>query len=352
MTGVRPTQPTIVDHGSPVQPVLDSMQRFLAQRQQKIQNEMRVRQMEIQEQQLAMQGLSQRALERERKMNRVMQLMDMLGPSVLEDPEVQRLSEEGGFKPQGVLKKWNDRNKAAETQLKQARSILLQNVPAPMQKGMQVFFNALDAGFGQDAATTAMRETFKQNPLDEATLAHLAKEWPHLFGPGAGIPVEDAIAQLVQLRAEQASMYAQFGPGWKRHLDSEIAKMRLYIMQQQLPQLINNVKGNVSPSQRLSAALAYYHFFRRDLDENKVAYGGRFLDTQFPPLEEGGSPRAWYQLSPTEQIAVLYGPEIAQTWAGLPAFFQQLGGFDQYGVDPMDFEDQGSLPTEGTQVPF
>lgn len=311
-----------------------SIQQLMALMEKRRADAQRQQQMELQQQQIELQGLSQRSLERERVTNRALQLMDALGPDVLEDPSVQNLLKEGGINPKSIKQRYDQGIQEKQDQMTFFRTTLSNLVPQGMQKGINVFFGALDAGFGQDAATTAMRETFKANPPSKEQISRLAEEWPELFGPNAGIPFENAMEELVKIRAEEASIRVQYGPGWSRKIDTDLAAKRLEIADRQLAKAVRDATGDVLPSQRLRAALEFYNFFRRDLDDNRTAYDMRYgRGTTY-----GTEKLRWQALSDPEKLQILYGREIAGLWRGLPKMFDELGGLSQYGLSLEDLD--------------
>jgi hypothetical protein len=317
--------PIVIKQRSLAEQIQPGVEMLLQTLQQRRQQAMRQQQLAIQQQQLALQGLSMRAQERERVTQRAFELMDMLGPDILQDPQVAAMLDEGVGQgaSKSIMKRWEARNKEQEDALTVARQALQTSVPQSMSKGMDIFFKSIDAGLGQDAATTAMREAFKQNPPNEQELARLAREWPELFGPDAGIPYEDAMTELVALRAEEASIRAQFGPGWRGFLDAEIKKTRLALNQSNLAEIIEGKDTSVTASQRMSAAMGVYRILSQDLAENELLYNMQFSGKTF-------NGKTWRRLSSSEKIRVLYGARMGEVWDALPTVYTELGGLEEF----------------------
>ena len=177
-----------------------------------------------------------------------------------------------------------------------AEKALLDSLTPETRPGVSNFLQGIEAGLGQEAATALMRQTFEgqAQEMSPERLAALAEEIPDLFGPDAGITTAEGLEQLVGIRREQAEIAGQFGPGFKRRIDTELAQLRL---REDLREEARNVTGQVTEETRVRAALRLSQFVENDLDTNRAAYQLRFP--------------GFFQLSQIEKIAKVYGRNSA-----------------------------------------
>ena len=266
-------------------PILQQLQfnRVRAQQQE---------QLEIQKQQQELQQLLQRQTQQQRASQQFFQLLDVFGPDVLEDPMVAQRVVEAGLNPKTLLRGFKEREKTAAKQRGVAEKAFLDSLTPETRPGVNAFLQGTAAGLGQDAATALMRQVFEgqAEQITPERLTALATEFPALFGPDAGISTAEAMEQLVGIRREQAEITAQFGPGFKRRIDTELAQLRL---REDLRDEARNITGKVDETTRVRAALRLSQFVENDLDSNRAAYNLRFP--------------GFFKLSRIGKIARVYG---------------------------------------------
>lgn len=211
---------------------------------------------QLQQQQLQLQALSQRQAQRNQVTGRMLQLMQLLGPEILEDPTVAQSLDAAGLKASSLLKTFRDQRaiaaKQREQQVATVRETLTQSVPDELRPGLTVAFNALNAGMSQDNAGWLMRAVFEHQAtqIDPERRAELAAEFPMLFGERSGLSTSEGMEQLARIRGLQAEVKAGVGPEARRQVLNALSEIRRGILQQQRDLQSSDL------NRRLRAALA------------------------------------------------------------------------------------------------
>ena len=312
--------PTVTQIPGGLEPLQQGLAQLIQALQFKQQRAQQQQYIDLQQQQLEMQEISQRSLERERVTGRALQLVNLFGPSVMDDPSVQTLLEEGGVNPKSVMQQYKQNQQKLQQQTATQRKTAIKNAPAELQGGLQLFFETLDAGLGQEAATTAMQQSFEGEAaqLDPEKVSAVAQRFPALFAANSGLSVPEAMEAAAKISVQMVEQGIPNTAAYGRVIDQDIAQLRLQILQTQYPQLILEAGGQVSPSQRLSAALAFQRIISQDLQDNRISYSMRF------------GPE-WLQLNTEQQLGKLYpGSPIPRAWKQLPRILAQHGLADLF----------------------
>ncbi|KKL07170.1 hypothetical protein LCGC14_2588700 [marine sediment metagenome] len=290
------TAPIIIRRKGPGQSIQESFSPILQQLQFDRVRAQQREQLDIQRQNLELQQLQQRETAKQRTSQRFFQLMDAFGPDVLSDPMVAQQVTELGLDPKTLLRGHKERQRTAEKQRGVAEKAFLDSLTPETRPGVTAFLSGLQSGLGQEASTALMRQVFEgqAEEISPERLEKLATEFPDLFGPDAGITAAEGLEQLVGIRREQAEITGQFGPGFKRRIDTELQQLRL---REDLREETRNILGKVTEETRVRAALRLSQFVENDLDTNRAAYQLRFP--------------GFFQLSQIEKIAKVYGRNSA-----------------------------------------
>ena len=267
-----------------------------------------------QETQLEMQQAAADFRERQANLDTAFELIKGFGPEIIEDEAVQGFFEENGIDPKAIKRRFDQAEKDRTDELNIRRDLTLRSVPKGMEKGVDVFFKALNSGAGQEAATALMREAFARSEaeMDPEVKAKLAVDFPHLFGPEAGIPFADAVSELVTIRSLQAQLKTGVGQEVSRQLNNELARLKLRMDELKLAEVINN-KG-LTPSQKLQAALALERIVSGTIEDPLISVS---MINRFPN---------WMSMSPQQKITALYGGQVAKAVRELPGLLAEIQG--------------------------
>ena len=177
-----------------ISPLLQQMQ---AQKQQQFQQQ----QLELQEEQLEMQGLAQRSSQRNAAITRGVQLMQTLGPGILDDEKFQGMMAEAGVDAKS-LKKTYDSNLRDEENVRGAQQAsLIASLPDFMRTATKASLDVLNAGGGREQAFATYSSVLNAQELDPEKLQDLRDAAPSEI---ATLPRDEFLQAYAKIQTEEA----------------------------------------------------------------------------------------------------------------------------------------------------
>ena len=279
-----PTPPVVIQQQGFGQAVQQGLAPLLQALQVRQQDQRRQQQLGIQQQQVELQKLSQRSLERERVIDRVMQFADMFGPDILEDPQLAAQLEEAGIKPATILKRHKAKQKQEQDAIKVQREALTGAFPARLRPALKTSLALMDQGAPAGQVSQAF-SMLAAEAIDEETLAAINLEFPIL----ADLPPEQRLEAFASLKLTQARAKLGVGKEATEALDRQLKETNL-----ELRKLDLELRRKRDPD--LSTALRVLSLIENSMDLTTISLKGLIGEPQDVIVRELHGPaglRAW-----------------------------------------------------------
>ncbi len=238
MTGPVIRLPSV---GEEISQGLAPLLNALMQRQQLQQQQ---QQLDMQKQQAEQQRLAQESLERQRVSSRALQLMEAIGPDVLQDESVQQLLAQAGVDPKGILKQYEQRQKVAQ----QADDAFIAGLPPDIQPGLKLALGAVRSGVISKDDAFDFASQVNAGTIKPETDARILREFPEF----AQLTPRERLKAYTEMQVGIAQARRGIGPEAKRQHDAQMAEARLEVARLRVE--LQQARG--TPSKALQAAMA------------------------------------------------------------------------------------------------
>jgi len=295
------TSPVVIQQpgfGEQIQQGLAPLMRALQVQQQQAAQQ---QQLALQQQQEERLSLAQRTQARNQAQGQFLELMKAIGPTVLDDPQVQEQITQAGLTPQGIKKAYDQQQKSATEQQQAMLDAALQGVPDNLRK-IVTSASQLAPVLGKEGASMFMREAIDRLGVAKPEeIAQLKARFPDFFA--AGVPESEAVTAAVEASIGIAQAKQGLGPGAEAALRRQLLQLRSDILRQQL------ALKDKDPDKRLQAALA--------------------LQRQIQPVVSDIIQMGILGLtgkSMSERVEAIWGPEVRRIYDSLPQTISKAGG--------------------------
>lgn len=189
-----------------------------------------VEQQKLQQQQesLELRQVAQASQERERLVGRALDFVKLFGEDILEEPSIATALEEGGIKPQSVLRRFKAQQKAEQAQekaaqdrLKAERAALLGALPKQLQAPTKTALGLLDQGAPADVVSRTFG-VLASNVFDEQLDAEINEQFPEL----AKLPADQKVEAFASIKLAQARARIGVGPEAQQAIDTLLKQQR------------------------------------------------------------------------------------------------------------------------------
>ncbi len=224
-----PLQPIILQQPGPLAGLNEGLGALIQGLQFRKQQQMEQQKVDLQKQEQERLALQQRTTERNQNMGRVLDLMNAMGPEVLDDPSVQQKVAEFGLDPKAILKKYQVGVKQQEAQQQADFDMWVQTLPDFLRPGQVAAFNAVKRGLaGKDQAATLAAAVNAQQIKPE-TLAIIDREMPEL----RDLPIPLKLEKYAEFMVARAQIRLGIGPEAKRDVDLKLVQARTELVSMQ-----------------------------------------------------------------------------------------------------------------------